>query len=75
MAHSRRAHGTFFNEMRLQRAMRAMALRASSAPLMRQTVHPGVFVEECFLSLLFGGWSCARRNGNPDMVFHLRRLK
>jgi len=35
MAHSRRAHGAFFNEMRLQRAM---ALRASSAPL---TVHPG----------------------------------
>jgi len=41
MAHSRRAHGAFFNEMRLQRAMRAMALRASSAPFMRQTVHPG----------------------------------
>jgi len=46
MAHSRRAHGAFFNEMRLQRAMRAMALRASSAPLMRQTVHPGSCDEE-----------------------------
>jgi len=45
MAHSRRAHGAFFNEMRLQRAMRAMALRASSAPLMRQTVHPGALAK------------------------------
>ena len=40
----RRAHGAFFNEMRLQRAIRAMALRASSAPLMRQTVHPGFII-------------------------------